>query len=323
MRSDKRPSLRALLICLSLSFPVLYSVGSEFVNLSSLQRQNDLFASGSRVASTELHSSEILPVTVPPAESVAMEERARRFGSWSGTHGQIDPSGATKYLLWLPHDGLNNQRRQLENVLVLCRVLKRTCVLPMAARHTRQPAYINKTSGVNGELLPWDEFINLDALSKPPMPPIVPLNMTLRNFVQRWKRDPPSDGNKKLSWRIITTKELCFTRTIDCIKKNPRAYRAPMRSIKDIKRILGPYNKESVDVLYILSHSLTFYGMPPGAVYKEKREVLDRIQPASQIMRVALQAACEMNATSYSAAHVRLGDYSTYRLTPFVLLIEK
>ena len=49
-----------------------------------------------------------------------------------------------KYFIFQPSGGLSNQRIIIEQALVVCRALNRTCVLPMAAKHTSMWYNYNK-----------------------------------------------------------------------------------------------------------------------------------------------------------------------------------
>eukprot|EP00924_Labyrinthula_sp_SR-Ha-C_P014853 maker-scaffold_9-snap-gene-0.0-mRNA-1 protein AED:0.27 eAED:1.00 QI:0/0/0/1/1/1/2/0/662 len=52
-----------------------------------------------------------------------------------------------KFLIYQPSGGMNNQRQQLANSLITCRILNRTCIVPPAASHTNFYENYNKQPG--------------------------------------------------------------------------------------------------------------------------------------------------------------------------------
>lgn len=95
---------------------------------------------------------------VPPAD-LSLEEYNPEFDI-----SVYDTYEGKKYFLYQPSGGWNNQRIQLENAILICRLTNRICILPPVSRHTNY--YYNYNVQTGDRLLSIQRVLNIPLINE-------------------------------------------------------------------------------------------------------------------------------------------------------------
>lgn len=100
-----------------------------------------------------------------------------------GPYNEIRRDG-TKYFIYSPSGGFNNQREELAYAIEIGKLLNRTLYVPMAGRHTNFFQSYERLAGTK-DLFPMDRILDFPYLETYGVP-LVPLNITLMRFVAKF-----------------------------------------------------------------------------------------------------------------------------------------
>jgi len=198
-----------------------------------------------------------------------------------------DPAAPRKYFVFQPSGGWNNQRLLLENALIICRLLNRTCVAPPAAPHSNYYPSYNRLPAAAVTGMP--RLLNFDKLSEVAPLFAVPQGMTFPAFV-----DKHILGQTAMSVKIIV--------------KDVSRYRPGTVNKWGERDIIRLFGREDADVLFFANSTMwgTMEWKGSIAGWFEKRAVNHRSMPPDHMKRVARRIAEEL--WPYHAVHVRRGD---------------
>uniref|UniRef100_A0A7S3LNV6 O-fucosyltransferase family protein n=1 Tax=Aplanochytrium stocchinoi TaxID=215587 RepID=A0A7S3LNV6_9STRA len=109
----------------------------------------------------------------------------------------------SKYFVYQPSGGMNNQRIELEAALLFANKLGRNLIVPMAGKHSSISAYMRLKPN---ELVPMDVIFDFKYISRDQFADIklVPINMTLPDFIKQLRRKFPEDCSDRTFNRAAT-----------------------------------------------------------------------------------------------------------------------
>ena len=91
-----------------------------------------------------------------------------------------------KYFVYQPSGGINNQRKQLENAMIICRLTNRTCIAPPIAPHSNYFYNYNRVPAKG--VVSSQRLFNLRELSVAGPVQSVPEGMTFLDFVEEMEK---------------------------------------------------------------------------------------------------------------------------------------
>mmetsp|Transcript_16596 Transcript_16596/g.28734 ORF Transcript_16596/g.28734 Transcript_16596/m.28734 type:complete len:810 (+) Transcript_16596:647-3076(+) len=236
---------------------------------------------------------ELTPAQIAPVKSSRFNASPEN-PKYVAFPNQVDPS--KKYFVYQPSGGFNNQRIQLEEALVICMTLNRTCVLPHAAQHTN--FYMRYNLLAAAKTTSMQRVFDFEALNQIVDVLSIPSNMTLRSWVDalggtQYVGDtmypikvPLADG---VDWRVVM--------------RNSKTFNSQYRWTEGTVKLF--FKAEKAKFLYFANH--TMWGALDFNIFAEEMRLVKRnLRYTDDIKRVAIYLANNMG--DYNALHVRRGD---------------
>lgn len=190
-----------------------------------------------------------------------------------------------KFFIYQPSGGWNNQRLLLENAMVVCMLLKRTCIVPPASPHSNY--YRNYNQIPSTGVVSMSRVLNFEALNQVVRVRTPPKGHTLSSFLEQ-------EVFPKHSVRTV----------IKDISKWQKGYLIKWGE-RDMVRLFG---NVSAQFLYFANQTMWGTMEWKGAAMGrfEKRDVQMHTMPANHIKAMARRLAELMGP--YHAVHIRRGD---------------
>eukprot|EP00511_Aplanochytrium_stocchinoi_P000093 CAMPEP_0204822766 /NCGR_PEP_ID=MMETSP1346-20131115/949_1 /ASSEMBLY_ACC=CAM_ASM_000771 /TAXON_ID=215587 /ORGANISM="Aplanochytrium stocchinoi, Strain GSBS06" /LENGTH=634 /DNA_ID=CAMNT_0051949149 /DNA_START=328 /DNA_END=2232 /DNA_ORIENTATION=+ len=201
---------------------------------------------------------------------------------------RFDPDDTRKYFVYQPSGGMNNQRKQFENALIICMLLKRTCVAPPIAAHSNYFHNYNKQVGrtlANAQrIFDFPEILKeVDVVSIPP-------GVSFMDWIEEHK----TDG----TWYKVNRDYKKF-KVVP--KWGERYFKSKLATIKS-------------KFIYFANHSMwgTLQWKGTRAGYYEKKIVQEVVMYNNVLKRTAQKLSLELGENgAYHSMHVRRGDKKT------------
>jgi len=198
-----------------------------------------------------------------------------------------------KYFVYQPSGGLNNQRIQMELAVVICKILKRTCVLPHIAQHTN--FYYRYNLHHAKKMISAQRIFDMKRLKQVADVVTVPENETLMEWAHRHGAGPYLSRATKLKadttgWKVIIR---------DARKIGP----TNRWKDKDIKRL---FHDDKSRFLFFANASM-WKTIDLSVVSPMYVDVKDALTYTTPFKRLAISFANEIGE-AYNAIHVRRGD---------------
>lgn len=184
---------------------------------------------------------------------------------------------------------MNNQRKQFENALIICRITKRTCVAPPIAAHSNYFHNYNKQLG--RRLVSSQRIFNFQEISKEIDVVSIPPGLTLMEWIDQHR----SDG----SWYTV---DRDYRKFKVVPKWGERQIRSRFSTIKS-------------KFLYFANHSMwgTLQWKGTRAGHYDKKIVQQVVMYNNVLKRTARELSESLGVPkgSYHSIHVRRGDKKT------------
>lgn len=182
-----------------------------------------------------------------------------------------------KYLMYSPSGGWSNQLVCMESALQIGRILNRTVLIPMAARHTNGWGNYNRLE--MDSLFPMDRLLDMEHMKK--LHPVIPLNITV-------------DEMRKYMLHSFPKPYLHTIRDDDKLDKY---------TIDDVKK----WNSIQAKFLFITGKGM-YHRWFATPIYVQIRSY---IRYAKYIRDFALKTTEQFlgGVGKYNAIHIRRGDY--------------
>ncbi|KAH9251929.1 hypothetical protein BASA81_010133 [Batrachochytrium salamandrivorans] len=195
------------------------------------------------------------------------------------------PQPGEKFFIYQPSGGWNNQRLLMENAMVVCLLLNRTCIAPPASPHSN--FFRNYNNIPSSGVVAMSRVINFQQLNQVVPVQTIPQGYSFPSFLQH-------QVFGKLSVRTIIK---------DISKYKPGTM--TKWAERDIIRLFG---NVSADVLYFSNQTMwgTMEWRGTVAGRYERKQVQAAMMPANHIKQLARELAERLGP--YHAVHIRRGD---------------
>ena len=214
------------------------------------------------------------------------------FGeAWIREKYEVDVSrlmlSPERFFIYQPSGGLNNQRIMMENAMIVCRILNRTCIIPHATQHKNRWYKYNECpiDDISSQQMLFD----FDKLSTVARVLTLPTNYTLLSWISEMQK------RNGISFETVD-------RDLKRVRDRKDFYRY------DEPAIMKHFGREDAKVLYFSKASMfDVFQWRGGAKYDHRRLVHRAVSYRDEFKRVVIQMA--QSAGHFAAIHVRRGDY--------------
>lgn len=196
-----------------------------------------------------------------------------------------NPQPGEKFFVYQPSGGWNNQRLLMENAMVVCLLLNRTCIAPPASPHSN--FFRNYNSIPSTGVVAMSRVINFQRLNQVAPVCTIPRGHSFVSFLEH---------------------EIFAKRSVRTIIKDISKYKPGTMTKwaeRDIERLFG---NVTADVLYFSNQTMwgTMDWRGTVAGRYERKKVQAAMMPANHIKQLARVLAERLGP--YHAVHIRRGD---------------